>query len=60
VLFILTITNEAMPLFKENALYIVSIVCDILTFILCIIYIFLCYPYLNSRAILKVVPEEEQ
>jgi hypothetical protein len=50
----LTITNEAMSLFRENALYFVSILLDVLTFILCIIYILLCYPYLKNRAILEV------
>jgi len=63
VMFILTITNEVIPLFKQGALWFIGILFDILTVVLCIIYILLCYPYfpnLKKKAILEVVPEEEQ
>lgn len=60
VMFILTITNEAMPLFRQNALWFTSVLFDILTVISCIIYISLCYPYLKKKGMLEVMPEEGQ
>jgi len=59
-MFILTITNEVIPLFKQKALWIASVLFDILTVISCIIYIRLCYPSFKKKGELEVVSEEEQ
>ena len=62
-MFIFSTTNEAKPLFKENVLYVASVLFACLTLVLCIIYICFCYPYLNNRAVLKSEkkkPKEKQ
>jgi hypothetical protein len=58
-MFFFMVTNEAMPLFNHNALYFVSILFNVLSVFLCIIYIIICYPFLKNRFILKEGSKEE-
>jgi len=71
-MFFFMITNEVMtansvlvimevkPLFKLSALRFVSVLFDVLSVVLCIIYIGVCYPFHKNTAVLEVVDEEEQ
>jgi hypothetical protein len=54
------ITSEAIPLFDQKALYFVSILFNIISIVLCIIYIITCYPFLKNKFILKEGSKEDQ
>ncbi|WP_461255304.1 hypothetical protein [Treponema sp. R80B11-R83G3] len=59
-MFFFMVTNEVMPLFKHKALFFVSILFNVLSIVLCIIYIITCYPFLKNKAILELEDKEEQ